>query len=110
MPSIVKATLVITLAISVACVIRYAFSRDYKIQDRILLVVSFSFSLIMFSGFSLAVKSDYVMPRVLMSLGLTLCLVFFMAHRLIGFKKYHIWHMLYLQPTQLIYPIHSTML
>ncbi|CZX82789.1 glucosyltransferase domain-containing protein [Enterobacter hormaechei] len=87
MPSIVKATLVITLAISVACVIRCAFSRDYKIQDRILLVVSFAFSLIMFSGFSLAVKSDYVMPRVLMSLGLTLCLVFFMAHRLIGFKK-----------------------
>ncbi|EOT7725452.1 glucosyltransferase domain-containing protein [Escherichia coli] len=87
MPSIVKTALVIAIAISVACIIKYAFSREYKIHDRLLLVFSFAFSLMMFSGFSLAVKSDYVMPRVLMSLGLTLCLVFFLAQRLIGFKK-----------------------
>ncbi|TBM14785.1 hypothetical protein EYY83_11560 [Hafnia alvei] len=86
MPDIVKLSVGVTLFISIAYILKLSLSKEIRATERLLLAGSFVFSLIMFSGFSLAVKSDYVMPRVLMSLGLTLTLIFFVAYKVKAFK------------------------
>ncbi|HCU0179683.1 TPA: glucosyltransferase domain-containing protein [Enterobacter hormaechei] len=79
MPGIVKIAFIVTIAISLMFVAKIAISKGMSNLDKTLLIGSYIFSLLMFSGFSIVVNSDYVMPRVLMSLGLTLSLIFYTA-------------------------------
>ncbi|HIE5388371.1 TPA: glucosyltransferase domain-containing protein [Enterobacter cancerogenus] len=92
MPDVIKLLVIISTVITSLFILKISIFNKIAFTDRVLLVGSYVLFLLLFSGFSIAVKSDYVMPRVLMSLGLTLSLIFFISSQVKYLK--HLTHII----------------